>query len=75
MNPIRDPYLRAAAERGVELPDDKPDYRGYSTFSDPLAPDGPNESCIHPNLFATGPVDGSTEHCWTCDEDIPRHEL
>jgi hypothetical protein len=36
---------------------------------------GRRESCIHPNVFATGPVDGSTEHCYTCDTDVPRSQL
>ena len=38
------------------------------------------EQCIHPNLFARGQeayvgVENPTEHCWTCDKDIPISEL
>lgn len=32
----------------------------------------PEEPCIHPGVFAT---DREFEHCWTCDQDIPRSEL
>lgn len=34
----------------------------------------PGEDCIHPGVFALGPVPG-VEHCWTCDRDVPRHLL
>lgn len=33
------------------------------------------EQCIHVGVFARGPVDGSTEHCFRCDSDVPRHML
>lgn len=32
------------------------------------------EECIHPGVFAQGPVPG-TEHCGTCQRDISRHLL
>lgn len=32
------------------------------------------EPCIHPDVFARGPVPG-TEYCGRCDRDIPREEL
>lgn len=30
--------------------------------------------CIHPGVFAQGPVPG-TEYCGTCGRDVPRHLL
>lgn len=38
-----------------------------------------HSACEHRGLFANGPVtvDGveQTQHCYTCDRDIPRREL
>ncbi len=30
------------------------------------------EPCIHPGVFATG---SPSEHCWTCNKDIPMQQL
>jgi hypothetical protein len=29
-------------------------------------------TCIHPGVFAT---ERTSEHCYTCGRDVPRHEL
>jgi hypothetical protein len=39
-----------------------------------LLADELSEPCIHPGVFATGPVPG-TEHCYYCNQDVPRSEL
>jgi len=47
---------------------------GFYLTPAPAEPVDVKEPCIHPGVFARGPVPGS-EHCWRCDTDVPREEL
>jgi len=46
----------------------------HPSTGEPPPPVDVREPCIHPGVFALGPVPG-TEHCWTCNTDVPREQL
>ena len=46
----------------------------YASGDPAVTPPTVRNDCIHPGVFARGPVPG-TEHCYTCGTDIPREQL